>query len=116
MLPALVGSYPVPDVSQYQVPSVGRHTIRSTMPSPSMSPVNGLSPTDATPHAREKPKPLLDISEKNVPVDGRHIARSVRPSPSKSARAAGRKTGFTFSSATAVVTELTELVKTARKN
>src|SRR5687767_11387894 len=82
--PAFAVLYPVPDVSQYQVPSPGRQITRSMMPSPSMSPMNGLSPRAELPHwfARPALNELPDVSEYQVPSLGRHSTRSDRPSPS----------------------------------
>jgi hypothetical protein len=79
---------PLDEVSQNHVPVDARHTIKSFVPSPSMSPLSGTSPRLAFPHAvpdaPDVVRPVVDESHVHAPVDGRQTVRSVRWSPSRS--------------------------------
>src|SRR5687768_12402146 len=69
--------------SVYQTPVDGRYTVISPLPSPSKSPVTGISP--CCPQCKPENWPLPLLRKYQAPSDGRNTARSSLPSPSMSA-------------------------------
>src|SRR5688572_3662803 len=68
---------------KYQAPFEGRQTARSALPSPSKSPIRGLSPFE--PNCAAENALFMLLNRYQTPFDGRKTFMSALPSPSKSA-------------------------------